>query len=155
MSFAARLMAGATLVTVPAIVYGGLVVLGVVTGGTAGLNPGHALTPVQVSLYRAGHAHAGVLVILSLVAQVLLDHARLAPGLGWTVRVAAPLAAVVVSGGFFAVAHAPQLRIILYAGAALVAFAAFSTGVGLLLSLRGAASGSEQGGRVAAGPSAR
>jgi hypothetical protein len=54
-------MTGATLVTVPSIIYGGLVVLGVVTGGSAGLPVGVALTPVQVSLYRAGHAHAGVL----------------------------------------------------------------------------------------------
>jgi hypothetical protein len=140
MSFAARLVAGATLVTVPTIVYGGLIVLGVVTGGTAGIHPAISLTPVQVSLYRAGHAHAGVLVILSLVVQVLLDHARLGPGVRWAVRVVAPLAAIVVSGGFFALAHAPQLRGILYTGAALVALATFATGIGLLRSLRSEAS---------------
>jgi hypothetical protein len=130
-------MTGATLVTVPTIVYGGLVVLGVLTGGAAGMHPGITLTPLQVSLYRAGHAHAGVLVILSLVIQVLIDHARLGAGLAWTVRVAAPLAAVLVSGGFFALAHLPQLRAVLYAGATLVALATLTTGVGLLLSLRG------------------
>lgn len=138
MSFAARLMAGVTLVTVPTIVYGGLVVLGVVTGGSAGMNPGISLTPLQVSLYRAGHAHAGVLVILSLVVQVLVDQARLGAGLGWTVRVAAPLAAILVSGGFFLLAHLPRLRPVLYTGAVLVAFATLATGVGLLASLRGA-----------------
>lgn len=138
MSFAARLMAGATLVTVPTIVYGGLVVLGIVTGGVAGLNPGIALTPVQVSLYRAGHAHAGVLVILSLVIQVLLDHARLGSGIAWAARVAAPLAAIVVSGGFFTLAHAPHLRAVLYGGAALLSLATLTTGIGLLLSLRSA-----------------
>lgn len=136
MSLAARLMAGATLVTVPTIVYGGLVVLGVVTGGTAGMHPGVALTPLQVTLYRAGHAHAGVLVLLSLVVQVLLDQARLPPGLAWAARVAAPLAAILVSAGFFALAHAPHLRVVLYAGATLVALATATTGVGLLLSLR-------------------
>ncbi len=135
MSFAARLMAGATLVTVPTIVYGGLVVLGVVTGGTAGMNPGLSLTPLQVTLYRAGHAHAGVLVILSLAVQVLLDHARLSPGLSWSARVAAPLAAILVSGGFFVLAHAPHLRVVLYLGATLVALATATTGVGLLRSL--------------------
>jgi hypothetical protein len=136
MSFATRLMAGATLVTVPTIVYGGLVVLGVVTGGAAGVHPGLALSPLQVTLYRAGHAHAGVLVIFSLVVQVLLDQAQLAPGLAWSVRVAAPLAAILVSGGFFALAHVPALRVLLYAGATLVALATLTTGVGLLLSLR-------------------
>jgi hypothetical protein len=136
MSFGARLMAGATLVVVPTIVYGGLVVLGVITGGAAGMNPGVALTPVQVSLYRAGHAHAGVLVILSLVVQVLLDQAQLGPGLTWAARVAAPLAAILVSGGFFAFAHVPQLRAILYVGATLVVLVTLTTGIGLLVSLR-------------------
>lgn len=138
MSFAARLMTGVTLVTVPTIVYGGLVVLGVVTGGSAGMNPSISLTPLQVSLYRAGHAHAGVLVILSLVVQVLVDQAHLGAGLGWTVRVAAPLAAILVSGGFFLLAHLPRLRPVLYTGAVLVAFATLATGVGLLASLRAA-----------------
>jgi hypothetical protein len=136
LSYAARLMTGVTLVTVPTIVYGGLVVLGVVTGGAAGLHPGIALTPLQTALYRAGHAHAGVLVVLSLVVQVLLDQARLPPGLSWAARVAAPLAAILVSAGFFTLAHAPQLRVVLYAGATLVALATATTGVGLLLSLR-------------------
>jgi hypothetical protein len=136
MSLAARLMAGATLVTVPTIVYGGLVVLGVVTGGGAGFQPGVSLTPLQVTLYRAGHAHAGVLVILSLVVQVLLDQAALPPALAWAARVAAPLAAIFVSGGFFGLAHAPGLRALLYIGATLVVLVPLTTGIGLLLSLR-------------------
>jgi membrane protease YdiL (CAAX protease family) len=80
-------------------------------------------------------------VILSLAVQVLLDHARLSPGLCWSARVAAPLAAILVSGGFFTLAHAPQLRVVLYVGATLVALATATTGVGLLLSLRGRAAG--------------
>jgi hypothetical protein len=135
MSFAARLMAGVTLVTVPTIVYGGLVVLGVITGGAAGMSSGVALTPLQVSLYRAGHAHAGVLVILSLLVQLLLDQVGFGPELIWTVRVAAPLAAILVSGGFFGLAHVPQLRAILYLGAALVTLVTLTTGIGLLASV--------------------
>lgn len=136
LSTEARLMTGVTLVTVPTIVYGGLAVLGVVTGGAAGVHHGLELTPLQTALYRAGHAHAGVLVILSLVVQVLLDEARLSPGLAWAARVAAPLAAILVSAGFFLLAHAPGLRVVLYAGATLVALATATTGVGLLRSLR-------------------
>jgi hypothetical protein len=136
MSYAARLMAGATLVVVPTIVYRGLVVLGVITRGAAGMNPGIALAPLQISLYRAGHAHAGVLVIFSLVVQFLLDQARLGTGLTWALRVAAPLAAILVSGGFFGLAHVPQLRVVLYAGAALVALVTLTTGIGVLMSLR-------------------
>ena len=56
----ARLMIGITLITIPTIVYGGLTVLGVVTSGAAGAPGPEALTPLQMALYRAGHAHAGV-----------------------------------------------------------------------------------------------
>ncbi len=59
----ARLMAGVTLLTVPTIVYGGLTVLSVVTAGAHGLSPsgGVELTPLQTTLFRAGHVHAAVL----------------------------------------------------------------------------------------------
>lgn len=137
MSNPARWMAGITLLTVPTIVFGGLTILGALTKGRAGLPAPPDLSPVQFALYRAGHAHAGVLVILSLVVQVLLDQARLPAGLTWSARIAAPLAAILVSGGFFGLAHLPALRSMLYAGAALVCYVTLATGVGLLRS-RGA-----------------
>jgi hypothetical protein len=131
MSSAARVMIAVTLVTVPTIVYGGLTILSVVTGGAAGAPAPPNLNPVQVSLYRAGHAHAGVLVILSLLLQVFLDATSLPPALSWSVRVCAPAAAVLVSGGFFGLAYLPALRFLLYAGAALVTFSTVTTAVGL------------------------
>lgn len=137
MSPAARLMIGVTLLTVPTIVYGGLTVLGVLTRGAAGVPAPQGLTDFQTTLYRAGHAHAGVLVILSLVLQVVLDHARLPAGLAWSVRICAPAAAILVSGGFFGLAHAPALRVLLYLGAALVAWSTLAGGIGLLRSLVG------------------
>lgn len=139
MSPSARLMTGVTLVTVPTIVFGGYAVLGVLTGGTAGLPGAPELTPLQLALYRAGHAHAGVLVILSLVLQVLLDHARMTSSWRWAVRITAPLAAVLLPGGFFGLAHAPGARGLVYAGALLVAFATVAAGVGLLRAVRGEA----------------
>ncbi len=77
-----------------------------------------------------------MLVILSLVLQVLLDHVRLSEGLAWTIRVAAPLAAILVSGGFFGLAHVPALRALLYAGAGLVTYSTVATALGLFRSLR-------------------
>ncbi len=88
--------------------------------------------PREVRPFRAGHAHAGVLVILSLVLQMALDHARLAATCGWAARVAAPLAAILVSGGFFGLAYSPAFRVLLYGGAAFAAYATLATGVGLL-----------------------
>jgi hypothetical protein len=80
----ARLVAGITLLAVPTIMYGGITLLGVLTKGTAGLAPrGLALDDTQWALFRAGHAHAGVWVIFSLVLQVLLDSATLPAKLTW------------------------------------------------------------------------
>lgn len=138
MSSAARLVMGLTLLTVPTIVYGGLTVLGVVTSGAAGMSPGISLSPSQVTLYRAGHAHAGVLVILSLVLQLALDHAALPGWIAWSARLSAPLSAVLVSGGFFGLAHLPALRALLYGGATLLVFATLASGIGLLRSPPGA-----------------
>jgi hypothetical protein len=132
MSVATRRMLGITLLTVPTIVYGGLTVLGIVTSGAAGLPPPLALTPLQLTFFRAMHAHAGVLVILSLVLQVAIDHAALPRALAWGARIAAPLAPVLVAGGFGGLAFSPALRILLYAGAALVTGATVTVGVGLL-----------------------
>jgi len=128
MSDAARLISGITLITVPTIVYGGLTVLGIVSSGRFGMGIGRPLSPEQTSFFRAGHAHAGVLVILSLVIQLLLDQA----GLIWALRIGAPLAAICVSGGFFGVAFFPGFRALLYAGAALVSLVTLGTGIGLL-----------------------
>jgi hypothetical protein len=129
----ARLVAGLTLLTVPAIVYGGVTLLGILTRGAAGLAPGGlALNETQWALFRAGHAHAGVWVVLSLVLQVLLDSAALSLPLRWLARVSAPVAAVAISGGFFGLAFAPAFRWLMYFGAASLVLAVILTGVGLL-----------------------
>jgi hypothetical protein len=131
MSRETEIMLGVSLILVPTIIYGGLTVLGVISGGAYGAPAPPNLTPLQQSFYRAGHAHAGVLLILALVLQVLVDHARLGV-LAWPVRIAAPAAALLVSAGFFAVAHLPALRAVLYLGAGLLAATTLAVGVGLL-----------------------
>jgi len=89
--------------------YGGITLLGLLTKGMAGVAPGQlALDETQGALWRAGHAHAGVWVLLSLVMQVLIDSTRLSTPLMWLVRLSAPVAAVTVSGGFFGVAFFPS-----------------------------------------------
>jgi hypothetical protein len=129
----ARIVAGLTLLTVPTIMYGGLVLLGILTSGAAGLAPeGLTLNETQWSLFRAGHAHAGVWVILSLVLQILLDAATLPKSLEWLARIAAPLAAVALSGAFFGLAFFPSFRWLLYFGVACMAIAVLLAGIGLL-----------------------
>jgi drug/metabolite transporter superfamily protein YnfA len=67
----ARLMSGILLVTVPTIQCGGYFLLRLFSGQMLGLKP----SPPQTSFFRAGHAHAGVLVILSLICQTFVEHA--------------------------------------------------------------------------------
>ena len=62
-------------------------------------------TDFQKSMFRAGHAHAGVLVILSLVCQLLADHATLSSGWLWFIRIGIPSSALLISGGFFFPGH--------------------------------------------------
>jgi hypothetical protein len=129
----ARLVAGLILLTVPTIMYGGVTLLGLLTHGAAGISPGElALNDTQWALFRAGHAHAGVWVVFSIVLQVLLDSAVLAPSLKWLARLSAPVAAVAIAGGFFGLAFQPAFRWLLYFGGASLAVAVLLTGVGLL-----------------------
>lgn len=129
----ARLVAGVTLLAVPTIMYGGLTLLAILTDRAAGISPGNlALDQTQWALFRAGHAHAGVWVVLSLVIQVLLDSVVLPLKLKWLARIAAPLAAVAISGGFFGLAYNSNFRWSLYFGAVCLVVVVLLTGVGLL-----------------------
>ena len=116
--------------------YGGITLLGIVTGGIAGSAPGGiSLDETQMSLWRAGHAHAGVWVILALLLQILIDAARLSKVAMWIARIAAPSAAVLVSAGFFGLAFLPGFRWLLYFGALCLLVSLVITGIGLLRNL--------------------
>jgi hypothetical protein len=127
----ARLTAGILLVTILAVEFGGTYMLRVVRGGVA-------VTPFQVAFARAGHAHAGVLVILGLVVQPFADAAGLTGAAGWAARSAIPVAAILMSAGFFlssmgAGRSSPgRLILLVYAGAVSLALGALSLGIGLL-----------------------
>jgi hypothetical protein len=132
MSPEARLYCGLTLILVPTIIYGGLTVLGVVSGGRYGAPAPPGLTPEQVMFYRAGHAHAGVLALLALFIQIAVDQTSLPLPLLTPLRVAALAAPLLVSGGFFGLAHFAPLRALLYLGAATLAITTLTVGAGLI-----------------------
>jgi hypothetical protein len=67
--------------------------------------------------------------------QVLIDATRLSTPLMWLPRLSAPVAAVIVSGGFFGVAFFPQCRWLLYFGGVSLCVAVLRTGVGLVSNL--------------------
>ena len=134
MSPEARFMCGISLILIPTIVYGGLTVLGVVSAQRFGAPGPKTLSGEQISFYRAGHAHAGVLTLLAVFIQIALDYVALPLSLVWPLRIAAIGSSILVSGGFFGVAHWRSLRIILYAGAFLLAATTLTVGIGLIRS---------------------
>ena len=82
------------LLTIVTIELGGTYLLRIVRGGAPA-------TPFQLAFARAGHAHAGVLVILALVCQLFVDAIDLA-GFGAIVaRSGVAAAAILMSAGFF------------------------------------------------------
>src|SRR5438876_9057187 len=93
----ARLMSGIILITVPTIQYGGYFLLTSLMDKASGYTD----NPLRQNFFRAGHAHAGVIVILSLVCQILADSAFLPAPLVWFVRIGVPLSAIFISAGFF------------------------------------------------------
>lgn len=129
-----KLLSGIILLTIPSIVYGGYFLLNILSGQEEALQ----LTDFQKSMFRAGHAHAGVLVILSLVAQILVDHAKLSNAGKWVARLTIPASALFVSGGFFAAAigegltQPNNLIAILYVGILLLVVGLITLGIGLV-----------------------
>jgi hypothetical protein len=128
-------MCGIILLTVPSIQYGGYFLLRVLSGKQDKM----ALTDFQKSMFRAGHAHAGVLVIFSLIAEILTDYAGLSPVFEQVVRIGFPLAAILVSGGFFAAAAGKNISKptksiwVLYLGVFVLAISLVTLGLGLIV----------------------
>lgn len=127
----AKIMAGIILITVPSIQYGGYFLLTQLMNRSSG----YMDNPLRQNFFRAGHAHAGVIVILSLVCQVLADAAMLPEPVTWLVRVGVPLAAILIPLGFFlsVTARRPGGAVrLIYAGAVVLAVSVVTLGVGLL-----------------------
>lgn len=130
----ARLISGIILISVPTIQYGGYFLL------TSLMNKasGYMENPLRQNFFRAGHAHAGVIVILSLVCQLLADSALLPSPLVWFVRIGVPVSAILISAGFFfsmlpPAATQPTRAVgLIYAGAVVLAISVITLAVGLI-----------------------
>src|SRR4029453_19560285 len=71
-----RRLAGALLVVLPTVMIGGISILTLLIR-----NPMYMANPLRQDLWRAGHAHAGVFLVLSLVTLRYVDDAELSVGL--------------------------------------------------------------------------
>jgi len=96
MSPQSRLVAGIVLILVPTVEIGGASILSLLIG-----DPQYGQNDLRQDLWRAGHAHAGVWLVLSLVTLRYVDEAALSEGLRWVVRLAFPAAAILMAFAFF------------------------------------------------------
>jgi hypothetical protein len=139
-SIHARLIAGLMFVSAPSIQYGGVFLLRLLSKRDSG----YVQNPLRQNLFRAGHGHAGVLVILGLVCQIFADAISGPAWLIWIARIGVPTAAILIPIGFFlsvvspdAMKPGPWIRAV-WVGAIAMGISVLSLG---LLLIRSATSG--------------
>lgn len=126
--------AGVVLITVPAVAFGGARLLTMIHRH----DPGYLDNPVRQNLWRAGHAHAGVLILLTLIGLMLVDQTNLSSALRAFVRYALVAGPILMPLGFFLSVASPQaqrpnrLISLVPLGGLAVSAGAIVLGVGLL-----------------------
>jgi hypothetical protein len=81
-------------IALPTVMYGGYSLLRL-------LNQGDQLTPFQATWFRAGHAHAGTLLLMSLLYFLFLDQTALRPVVKQVGCITLFVGILAQSGGFF------------------------------------------------------
>lgn len=85
----------------------GILLLSLVTvesGGAFLLRVGRGAVPtneLQRNFFRAGHAHAAVLLVLAVAICTVVDTAEVGAAWGWIARSGVPVAALLMPAGFF------------------------------------------------------
>src|ERR1700692_2994047 len=93
MSRESRMLAGILLAVIPTVMFGGVTLLASLTGNA----PGYTDNPLRHDLWRAGHAHAGVYLVLSLVMLRYVDEAVLSPFWKWLAPTGGAVGALFIS----------------------------------------------------------
>jgi hypothetical protein len=130
--------AGIILLVYPTVVLGGVSILSLWISRRA---PYYREHPLRQRLWAAGHAHAGVLLILSLVVLQLVDQTDLTTGWQTVVRWTFPAAAILLPAAYFlsvlkrdAQRPTPIINLA-YLGAISLTTGMLTLGVGLLRTL--------------------
>ena len=132
LSDSSRVLAGILLLALVTVETGGLYMVKVVTGRAG------ELTPFQVGFSRAGHAHAGVLLILALLCIVFSEATDLTGFWLWLARSGVAVAALLMPAGFFFSSMGTgrekpnRLIALVFVGATVLAAGLVSLAVGLL-----------------------
>lgn len=130
-----RRLAGVLLLVVPTVAFGGTSILTLLVN-----DPQYAENALRQDLWRAGHAHAGVLLILSLVTLRYVDEAVLSERMRGVARHAIPASALLLPAAFFLSVLSPdatepnRLIWLAYVGAVVLTIGLVVLAVGLLRS---------------------
>ena len=130
-SGSSRSTAGILLLAVVTIELGGMYLLRIVRGAAPA-------TPFQLAFARAGHAHAGVLVLFALVCQLYVDAVVLDGVAAVIARSGVAIAAILMSAGFFLTSagknrtEPSSLIALVYLGAASLAASTLTLGWALV-----------------------
>ena len=133
MSTQSRLVAGVLLILLPTVELGGVSILSLLIG-----DPDYAGNELRQDLPSAGHAHAGALLVHSLVALRFVDEAALPEGARWAVRLSILAAAILLPAASFLSVLSPQatkpnaLIHLAYVGALSLAAGLLALGIGLI-----------------------
>ena len=133
MTHESRRTAGILLIVLPSVAFGGVSLLRMLVG-----DPEYTENPLRQDLWRAGHAHAGVLLVLSLVMLRYVDEANLSDRLKAFVRSATPISAILLPLAFFLSVLSPDaqepnaLINLAYVGAVFLMAGVFVLGIGLI-----------------------
>jgi hypothetical protein len=131
MSDTTRILAGILLLSLVTVETGGLYLVRLVQGAAPA-------TPFQLGFARAGHAHAAVLLVLSLTALLYADAVHLTGPWGWLSRIGVPAAALLMPAGFFFSSMGEDRTspngfiALVYTGAIVLAAGLAALGIGLL-----------------------
>ena len=88
-----RLFAAIVLVALPTVMFGGYSLLGLMGRGE--------LTSFRHTYFRAGHAHAGVLLVFALAYLAFLGRTDFGDGLRWIACIVLTIGILAQSGGMF------------------------------------------------------
>ena len=136
MSEATRWLVAFAFISLPTIAFGGHFLLSILRRQAGTEN----ITAIQRDYFRAGHAHAGVLMVVAIVGLLVLDYSRFPVWAVWVLRIGLLVSPLLISGGFFGGAPrtadgppGPLVKLI-PVGAVIFGLATLGVGLSLLIS---------------------
>lgn len=127
-----RILAIIAWIALPTVMYGGYSLLGLLVRGSPWF------TPARATFFRAGHAHAGVLLMMALLYYLYLAQTTFSNDLKQVACTILGVGVITQSGGFFlhmAVGKPGRLsvgNVVTMGGAILLALAVFLLAYGLI-----------------------